>query len=200
MEQYRHDYELLFKTFARLGQQLPEDVAQEIVASTYIFEYEKGKPILQYKEVCEHVYFLVEGLAMTKFEMYGDERVRWFMQEGDIFISVRSFFEQKPSKHAIVALEPTRCIALPKRALDELGARHPDFYEIRRKLTEYYYIETEEKSDIIFMSAVERCRHLYLTQPRLFARVNDYHLAWYLGMTEVTFSKAKKDMLKKFGT
>ncbi|MGX5820679.1 Crp/Fnr family transcriptional regulator [Chitinophaga lutea] len=196
MEQSRHDFELLFETFERLGQQLPEAVAQEIVASTHIFEFEKDETILQYKEVCEHVYFIVKGLAMIKFDLLGKERIRWFLHEFDVFISVESFFRQLPSEHAIVALEPTRCIALPKDTLDDIGARHPPFYEVRRKLTEHYYIDAEKRNDYIHMTAMERCAHLFHTRPVVFERVNDYHLAQYLGMDSSTFSKVKKNMLK----
>lgn len=67
MQTNHHHYSMLFERFALLGHPLPQEVKDEITASTYLETYRKDEIILPYKEVCRNVYFVTEGLTMIKW-------------------------------------------------------------------------------------------------------------------------------------
>jgi len=66
-------------------------------------------------EINTHIYFLLSGLVRIYHLTFDDKEVTsWLLKEGNIFISVYSFFQQEPSFENIVALEdcPTCIIFL----------------------------------------------------------------------------------------
>jgi signal-transduction protein with cAMP-binding, CBS, and nucleotidyltransferase domain len=189
-------YSMLFEVFSRFGHTLPDEVKNEVTASTYLETYKKDEIIHPYKQICENVYFITGGLAITKYRADNKERILWFMIEGDVFISVKSFFYGLPSENRIVALEDTQCIVLPKARMKDICDRHPSFRDVKDAIIAHYYSEADEKMKLLSMTAAKRCAHMYDNYRRIYERVNNYRLAEYLGMEQQTFSKVQAKMLK----
>ncbi len=65
----------------------------------------KKQFLLKTGSVCNKVYFIEKGLIRCFYEKDDKEVCSWFMKEGDIIISVESFYNQMPSYENIQALE-----------------------------------------------------------------------------------------------
>ena len=114
------------------------------------------------------------------------------MKEGDVIISVESFFTQKPSYEAIQAIEDCELYFIEYDELQFIYRHFPEFNFIGRVLTEKYYTLSEQRLYSMRMQrASERYQYLLDHFPELVKRVASKYLASYLGVTEVTLSKIK---------
>ena len=125
--------------------------------------------------------------------MIDDKEVSsWFMKEGDVIISVESFFKQSVSRESIQALDNSVLHYITFRELQFAYKQFTEFNFIGRVLTEKYYALSEQRLYAIRMQrAADRYIYLMEHHPDLILRVPSKHLASYLGITEVTFSNIK---------
>ena len=114
------------------------------------------------------------------------------MKEGDVIISVESFFRQSVSKEYIQALDDSIVHYITYNELNFAYRSFPEFNFIGRVLTERYYTLSEQRLHAIRMQkARDRYDYLMANHPELILRVPSKFLASYLGITEVTFSNLK---------
>ncbi|MEJ7676832.1 MAG: hypothetical protein WKG06_02925 [Segetibacter sp.] len=116
----------------------------------------------------------------------------WFMREGDLIISVESFFQQKPSYESIQALEDCTLLCIQYNELQDM---YKTFYEmnfIARVLTEKYYTLSEQRLYSLRMQrAPERYKFLIDNFSELIKRVPSKYLSSYLSISEETLSRIK---------
>lgn len=158
-------------------------------------EVKKKAFLLKAGHVCQHAYFIEQGLLRCYY-LKGDHEVcSWFMKEGDFIISTESFFLQKSSHEYIQALEDSVLYYMHYKDLQTIYKQHPEFNFIGRVLTEKYYMLSEQRSYSLRMQrSQERYDYLLEHQPELLLRVPAKYLSSYLGITEVTMSKVKARM------
>jgi CRP-like cAMP-binding protein len=114
------------------------------------------------------------------------------MKEGDVVISVNSFFNQVPATETIETLEECEVHSITYTQLQELYRRHPEFRVIGHRLTEIYYCRAEVRADsLILQSKEERSIDLAKNEPDLVKRVPKKYLASYLGMSIASISRVK---------
>ena len=70
-------------------------------------ELDKREYLLKAGQVCRNVYFITAGLVRCYYLKDEAEVCTWFMKEGDVVISIESFYTQSPGRKYIQALEPT---------------------------------------------------------------------------------------------
>lgn len=167
----------------------------------YLSETLKSKEIprkaylLKAGHISRNVYFISKGLLRCYYMRDGHDISSWFMKEGDVMISVESFFLQKESYESIQALDDTTVHYISYEELQIIYRHFPEFNFIGRVLTERYYIQSEQRLySIRMMRSQERYDYLMEHHPELVLRVPAKHLASYLGLTEVTLSKIKGRM------
>jgi CRP/FNR family transcriptional regulator, anaerobic regulatory protein len=148
--------------------------------------------LLKAGRVCNRIHFIEEGLLRC-FHVKGESEVcSWFMKEGDLAISIKSFFEQKPSYESIQALENTVLHYITYIDLQLIYQEFPEFNFIGRVLTEKYYTLSEQRLYAMRMQrATVRYSYLKETSPELIKRVPGSHIASYLGITLATLSRIK---------
>lgn len=140
------------------------------------------------KEIC----FVHSGLLRC-FYMIDDKEVSsWFMKEGDVIISVESFFTQKESFESIQAVEDCELYYITYEELQFVYQHYAEFNFIGRVLTERYYCLSEQR---LYSMRMQRApdRYLYLLKhhAELILRVPSKYLASYLGIAEPTLSTIK---------
>jgi CRP-like cAMP-binding protein len=155
-------------------------------------ELKRRQYLLQHGQVCREICFIETGLLRCFYLKEDQEVSSWFMKEGDVIVSVPSFFRQVVSYECIQAMEPTSLYSISHSQLQHIYKTFPEFNFIGRVLTERYYTLSEERLYSLRMQrTVERFRHLMDTNPELVQRVPSKYLASYLGVREETLSRMK---------
>ena len=155
-------------------------------------EVTKKKFILKESHVCRNIYFIRTGLLRCFYVRGYKEISSWFMKEGDVIISVESFFNQKESKESIQALEDSFLYYLTYEELQYAYEQFPDFNSIGRILTEKYYQLCEQRLYSIRMQkAYEKYQFLMKHFPQIIQRVPLKDIASYLGIRLETLSRIR---------
>lgn len=148
--------------------------------------------LLRAGHVSRNICFIAKGLLRCFYFKDGEEVSSWFMKEGDVIISVESFFTQKESYESIQALEDSLLYYITYDELQHLYRHFPEFNFIGRVLVERYYTLSEQRLFSLRMQrSQERYEYLLQHHPELVLRVPMKNLASYLGITEETLSRIR---------
>ena len=158
-------------------------------------ELHKKDFLLKIGHVNREIYFVNKGLLRC-FYMIDDKEVSsWFMKEGDVMISVESFFKQSKSYESIQAVENSIVHFITYAELQFIYQNFCEFNFIGRVLTERYYTLSEQRLySIRSKNAHAKYAYLMNNHPELILRVTSKYLASYLGIAEVTLSNIKGDL------
>ena len=171
-----------------LSESLQEYLFEHLVAA----EIMKKQFILKRGHICYNIYFIQQGLVRCFYTKEEREISSWFMCEGDVVISVESFFKQQPSYESIQALEDCAVCYISYRDLQYAYDTFPEFNITGRVLTEKYYMLSEQRlHSIRKQSALEKYRFLMEHHPDLIRRVPSKYLSSYLGITEEHLSRIR---------
>lgn len=156
-------------------------------------DLKRNEFLLNAGQVCRKIYFIQEGLFRCFYTTDEDKEVdTWFMKEGDVIISVESFFLQKPSNESIITIEASTVYYIDYESLQFIYKNYLEFNIIGRIVTEQYYVLAEQRLFAIRMkTAKEKYAWLMLNFPDLILRVPSKYLAFYLGISAETLSRMK---------
>lgn len=155
----------------------------------------KKEFLLKAGHVSKDICFIGKGLLRCFYLIEEKEVSSWFMKEGDVIISVDSFFHQIPSYESIQALDDCTLHYITYDELQFTYRNFPEFNFAGRVLTEQYYTLSEQRLYAMRMQrASDRYRYLMQHHPELILRVPSKYLASYLGITEVTLSNIKGNL------
>lgn len=160
----------------------------------YLIEEQFSKKQLLLKEgmVAQRIYFIEKGFVRAFHHKDGEKFTSWFMGEGEIIISVYSFFSRKPSFENIELLEDCILQSINWDQLQKLYASFPEFNLIGRIITEQYYIRSEEKMiHMQTLSARQRYDALINTHPDILNKASLGQIASYLGIKQETLSRIR---------
>ncbi|OQP59126.1 hypothetical protein A3860_38825 [Niastella vici] len=161
-------------------------------------EYPKGSFLLEPGQVCENICFIQQGLVRVYYENADIEICPWLLIEGDIAISVVSYFNQVSSFEFIQALEDTIVYYITYDELEFIYDKFPEFNFVGRKLLQHYYaLESKRLFSILGKSADARYAYLLEFYAHLILRIAGKHQAAYLGMDPATFSRIKAKYLRE---
>src|SRR5215208_3811860 len=90
-------------------------------------EVQKKNYILREGRICFNIYFVSKGLLRCFYNKEDKEVSSWFMSEGDVIVSVESFFNQTPSYENIQALEDCLLYYVSYQELQYAYLNYPDF-------------------------------------------------------------------------
>ena len=175
--------------FLRSIYPLSEELEDEITRVIKIRTFERREFLLKAGHISQNIFFIEQGLVRC-FYMLGDRDISaWFMKEGDVVVSVNSFFRQVPSAEYIQALEETTVYYIHYDELESLYRRFLSFnVQGRIVLTHYYCLSEQRAISMRAVKARDRYQWLLEREPWLLQRVPRKFLASYIGVTEATFS------------
>lgn len=148
--------------------------------------------LLKAGQVCTTICFIKKGLVRCFYNKDNTEVSNWFMKEGDVIISVESFFKQLPSYESIQVLEDCVMYYISYNELQFMYKNFVEFNFIGRVLTEKYYSLCEQRLFSLRMQrASERYQYLIEHYPELIERVPSKYIASYLSISEGTLSRIR---------
>ena len=159
-------------------------------------KFAKGERILDEGQTCEHIYWIVKGLARQFYFKNGKELTEYMATENTVMMSIESLFMEKPTTQVIQALEPTVIYALPKKELEAVAMRSVNIQILYRKILEESLIISQQRADMLrFESAQDRYQKLVKSSPQLVLRAPLVYIASYLQMTPETLSRVRTAVL-----
>ena len=157
--------------------------------------YTKGDHLLDAGDVATHSFAILSGIVRVYYTTAdGKEFNKGFAAEDQLTGSVSSIIAKLPSRFSIQALETTRVALLPRAAIDELYDRHRCWDRLGRVVAEHALIMIERRDDERLDPLEVRYRRLLTEMPTLPSRVAQYHIASYLGVTDVALSRLRRKM------
>ena len=142
------------------------------------------------------VLFVTRGLLRFYYPSGdGAEANKAFVAEGEFAGPLAAAALGLPVVYGVQALERTSVLAAPYADFARLVERDAAFERLGRKLAERVLIRKELRTrNLLLLSAKERYRHFVEDRPDLVQRVPLYHIASYLGVTDVHLSRIRREL------
>jgi CRP/FNR family transcriptional regulator, anaerobic regulatory protein len=170
---------------------MSDGLKQHLATVLKIKELERREYLLKSGHVSRIISFIDKGLLRCFYNKDHHEVCSWFMKEGDVIVSVESFFSQVPGYESIQAIEDSTLYYINYDELQFIYRNFPEFNFIGRVLLEKYYKLSEQRLYSLRMQKGQE-RYDYL----LILRVPAKYIASYLGLTETHFSFIKNNFLR----
>jgi CRP/FNR family transcriptional regulator, anaerobic regulatory protein len=172
---------------------LSDELNQWLFDQLELRQYPKKEVLLSAGQVSNNISFVIEGLVrLYAINTNDQETTSWFVKEGDIMISVISFFSRQPSKEYIETLEATTLASITHDQLEETYERFPEFNIVGRLLTQKYYMLSQERLyRTHHATLIERYQFLEEKYPEIIQRVKLHHIASYLGTNPTSLSRMR---------
>lgn len=172
-----------------------DDLSKVIEEYSVQLTLPKKSFLLKSGEVCNHFYFIKNGLARN-FVMDNDKELTTdIVIDGELITSFSSFITRTPSLENIELLEDSTLEAITYNDLQEIYRKYPSFNKTGRLIAEYYYHHLSlQANQLRFNNTTERYLQMMERKPQLIQRVPLKYVASYLGMTLENLSRVRKNM------
>jgi CRP-like cAMP-binding protein len=183
--------EELFKLLAGkypLRAELKEKLS-EMIKREY---YSKSQVILKPGQISNRAWFIEKGAAMGI--IFRDEKKVpfWFWNEGQLMVSLNSFFNQVPADSYIELLEPSVLFSISFENMSEISRLFPESNEYIRKVMHDYQKMSERRIlEFAAYSPEEHYLHLMKDCPAIFRKASVESIAAYLGISRKTLNRIR---------
>lgn len=179
------------------GPELTEEEKAGVAEMTVVKKFLKGTVLLKEGQMANTCYHIYEGCIRKYLLKDGEEKTLYFFTENEA-ISPASKGDAKPSTYYLECLEDVTVSVATLEQEQKMYEKFPRFQELCRISTE---MELKKNQELFatFMSSTpeERYINLVKTRPDLLARVPQYQLASYLGVTPISLSRIRKRLASK---
>lgn len=194
IKEMKHD--ILYTNLRQTFSQWAELSDHQWEALSAIFQSKSARPKAMINlpgDETHELIFVGQGLLRFYFlAADGKENNKAFVAENQFAGPLASAALGLPLYYGIEALEETHYLAAPFEAFTSLYDTDYVFERLGRKLAELLLIRKELRTrSLLEKTAGERYIDFLNEHPELVRRVPQYHLASYLGVTEVSLSRLK---------
>jgi CRP-like cAMP-binding protein len=175
-----------------------EDTIAHIASAFEPLLLEKGEFLVKQGKVGGY-FILLEGyLRAYTFTDKGDEVTTYFYPPNRVIFEAASFFGGNPSSENIQAITSCKAFHTNFQTLNEMFHAWPEFREFgRTSLVKEFVAYKQRTLSMIRKSAEERYADLIHNHPDLFLHAQLKHIASFLGMTDTSLSRIRREFAKK---
>lgn len=172
---------------------------QEIVQLFEEKEVAKNELLLREGQVSNDYYFLEEGFMRAfAYDLDGKDVTTGFYPTGNVVVEVSSFFNRIPSRENIQALADCKGWFITYEQLNHLFHAYPEFREFGRSILVRILTTLKNRTlSMITETAEQRYEHLLKTNPDIFQNVPLKHIASFLGITDTSLSRIRKEYARR---
>lgn len=155
--------------------------------------YERGEILLRSGEEVREFHFIINGLLRYYYVTEeGKEFNKSFARENDFAGSISGLIPGSLSRYSIEAIEDTDTVVIPVKLIIEGYDRHPSWDRLGRCLAENVAYKKELREAEFLLDSAETRYLRFIEEYRdIAARLHQYHIASYLGITEVSLSRIR---------
>lgn len=188
-----------FKSYLKQKAGMTDEELAQLTDHLKIKNVDKGQFLLSEGEVCEHSFFVEEGLLRSySIDEAGKEHIIQFAPE-NWFISDRSstYFNQ-PSDFFVDAIEETRVVLMGTNFVGCALEISPSFRQINERLLHKHILHIQRRVNLLLGATAEK-RYLAFVDlyPDLLLRVPQWMIASYLGITPESLSRVRKELARR---
>ncbi len=157
----------------------------------------RGEHLFYIDDEVNDFYFLIEGLARYYYlTIDGKEFNKSFAEkQGHLLSSIASVSQGIPSPFSVEVLSDFITLHIPYKKLLELGIQYKQWNDLLLRIYENLVIKKERReADFLLLSARERYEKFLNDYSMIEDAVANYHIASYLGITDVALSRIRKEM------
>ncbi|MFD2600341.1 Crp/Fnr family transcriptional regulator [Sphingobacterium corticis] len=172
-----------------------EDLAR-IIAAHKSITFRKGDSLYSRGQILNEYLILEEGLVRSfTHDFNGDEITIDFFGQHEVVIEVLSLFQRVPLQEEIQALSDGSGWVIDYDIFQELFHAIDGFSEWGRLWMTNKLFQFKQRSiDMITLSAKDRYLNILTTKPQIMQHVPLKQLASYLGITDTSLSRIRKDI------
>lgn len=158
----------------------------------------KNTYLLREGQIAKSYGIIKEGLIRTYvIDANGNEITTGFLGAGEICIEVASLFKQTPTQEYFQALTDCIIYEIKYDAFQSLFLSIPAFAEWGRNWMTLVLTQQKERMlNMITMSAQDRYLQLIQHQPKIIQHAPLKFIASYLGITDTSLSRIRKEIIK----
>ncbi|MEO0733088.1 MAG: cyclic nucleotide-binding domain-containing protein [Bacteroidota bacterium] len=170
----------------------------QVVNAFYLTEYPKNSYLLKEGQYAREYYFVESGFLRSFVVDYnGREITTGFYSRGQIVLEASSFFLRQPTREYIQALQPTTCWRIGYEQFQEMFDDIDGFREAGRfRLVQSYFALKKRTIAMVADQAKDRYLALLEEQPEILHNAPLKHIATYLGITDTSLSRIRKEVAK----
>jgi CRP-like cAMP-binding protein len=178
---------------------LPNPVSTQIEDRFQFIEINKGDLFLSEGKLSDAFLFLASGFMRSYiFDTEGNEVTVQFYSEGSVVFEAASFFQRKTSEENIQALADCTGWILTFDQLNNLFHTLPEFREAGRAMLVKTLVGLKMRTiSMINQTAEQRYAQLLHLNPEIIQQAPLKYIASYLGITDTSLSRIRKDFLQK---
>lgn len=173
--------------------------AQEIAGHFTLKHFRKGDFILKAGRVPDEYLYLEDGFIRAfAHDTQGDEVTTAIYSANQVVFEVSSFFNRTVSTENFQALSDCKAWMLTYKELNMLFHSMPEFRDFGRHIlvTGFSALKARMLSTITD-TAEERYERLLKSRPDIFRQVPLKYIASYLGITDTSLSRIRKESARK---
>lgn len=159
----------------------------------------KNQILVRQGDVCKSLYFIEQGMGRSYYlNENGKEITQWFFGVGKFMSSVDSFFQKTPSLYYLEVLHDSVLYTISKEDIDHLFSKYHKMEKLGRLVAIEMLTKMVIKLNALqFQTAKERYDYMLTEFPDIAYQVPLGHIASYLGMTQETLSRIRKNDFHK---
>jgi CRP-like cAMP-binding protein len=178
---------------------MPLEMATTIASKFSEKEFSKNDFILKEGKVCNDYYFMDSGFARAfTHDLDGNDVTTGFYSSNQVVCEIFSFFKRLPSGENIQALTDCQTLHLTFDGLQEVFHAMPMFREFGRTILINSYGSLKQRMlSMHHQTAEERYVQLMQSKPDIFQHAPLKNIASFLGITDTSLSRIRKEFAKK---
>jgi CRP-like cAMP-binding protein len=178
---------------------MPPQKAEEIISCFKEKEISKNEFFLKEGKICSSYGFVENGfLRSYTHDVDGNDITIAFYKENQVVCELFSFFKKVPSRENIQAITDCKLLYITFDELQNIFHNMPEFREFGRTILVNAYAQLKQRMlAMIQETAEQRYSNLLQTNPDIFQHVPLKNIATYLGITDTSLSRIRKEFAKK---
>lgn len=180
-------------------QHFPIEELEAIIPKFKKVKFQKNDFLLKEGTLANHYWFIETGFVRSYVvDFHGNDISTDFYTTGDIVIDWPSFFLRNPTRENIQALTECTCWELDFETFQNLFHGIKRFREQgRTTLVGSYFSLKKHSIALIADQAKDRYLQLLREKPYVLQNVSLKHIATYLGITDTSLSRIRKETVTK---
>lgn len=178
---------------------VPSQTVHDIALHFEEKQLDKNDFFLKDGRISREYLFLEEGFMRSfAFDVDGNEVTTAFYGANQVVFEVASFFNHTASRENIQAITACRGYSITFEQLDMLFHSIPVFREFGRAILVKGFVLLKQRTlSLITETAEERYSNLMHSNPEIFMHAPLKNIASYLGITDTSLSRIRKEFIKK---